>query len=537
MKHSNLETESIVKSANQGDYAVPEFQRGFVWTVPQVLEFVDSLSRDFPVGSLLTWQSDTVIQRGDGRQERQKSWLIDGQQRTTALCTLFGRSPDWWDHNHSGTWTDHLAKFDIRLDVGTAELSFVARKSNSPQYVAVKDILATDNLFNLAQKLVDSGRTYTANVGEIAQRLAQVASLKKALLPVVEIDDNIELTDVAEIFKRLNSTGTQVKQADIYLGVVAARNPGWVNTNFLKFMHSLEDDGFEIEPAFLFRAFTGIGAEKSRFREVDPSFWNNIDSRKDWETTKRSLQSVCQGFREYGIINSDLVLSLNAMVAAAIYRAKFSQGSFGPFMAWMLCAIKRNLFSGTTETKLEEIIKITREAETQNAAMQGLYGMIGLNPDKDSPFDSDEFLETRSGRNSVQRLMIYLLAFKHNAQDWNTDGYHIRAAASGPYRPEWHHIFPRKWLKNNLPNLDSGSIDTVANMAVISGDANRKIAASEPKEYVRELNLAARGLLDEQAIPDPTFVGPQEYQQWLNNRAERLAQESNKYLAELRKET
>ena len=541
MDQSNLSTESIVKSANQGDYAVPEFQRPFVWTVPQVLEFADSLSRDFPVGSLLTWESSAVIQRGDGRQTRQKSWLIDGQQRITALCTLFGRPPDWWDHNHGDTWTDHLAKFDIRLDVGAAELSFVARKSNSPQYVAVKEILATDNLFDLAQKLVESGRTYTLNAGEVAQRLSQVASLKRASLPVVEIHADIDLTDVAEIFKRLNSLGTRVQQSDIYLGVVAARNPGWVNANFLKFMRDLEDGGFEIEPAFLFRAFTGIGAGKSRFRDVDPRFWSNIDSGKDWETTKRAMQSVCQGFREYGIINSDLVLSLNALVAAAIYRAKFSQGSFGPFLAWMLCAIKRNLFSGTTETKLDTIITIIRDSETQNAALQNLYKMIDLNPDKDSPFDSGEFLETRSGRNSVQRLMIYLIAFRNNAQDWNTDGYHIQAAAPGTYRPEWHHIFPRKWLRDNLPNLNRDSIDavanTVANMAVISGEANRKIAAKAPKQYIGELNLAARGLLDQQAIPDPVFVEPHQYQQWLNNRAERLAQESNQYLAELRKET
>ena len=32
-------------------------------------------------------------------------------------------------------------------------------------------------------------------------------------------------------------------------------------------------------------------------------------------------------------------------------------------------------------------------------------------------------------------------------------------------------------------------------------------------------------------------VLPEQYMQWLNNRAERLAQESNKYLAELRSQT
>lgn len=31
MEHRQPNAESIVKSAHEGEYAVPEFQRGFVW--------------------------------------------------------------------------------------------------------------------------------------------------------------------------------------------------------------------------------------------------------------------------------------------------------------------------------------------------------------------------------------------------------------------------------------------------------------------------------------------------------------------------
>ena len=104
----------------------------------------------------------------------------------------------------------------------------------------------------------------------------------------------------------------------------------------------------------------------------------------------------------------------------------------------------------------------------------------------------------------------------------------------GSYKPEWHHIFPRKWLRDNVPDLDRKLIDSVANMAVISGEANRKIAAKAPKDYIAELNLDARGLLGQQLIPSPTFVQPHEYKEWLRQRAERLAQASNEYLEELK---
>ena len=532
MEHRQPTAESIVRSAHQGEYAVPEFQRGFVWTTAQVRELADSLTRNYPVGSILTWKSSTAIQRGDSDQPRQKSWIIDGQQRTTALCTLFNMRPDWWDNNRSGTWATHISDYDIRLDIGEEELTFATRKSPAERYVPVRDILASDDLYAFAERLVEARYAFTSSVGALARHLQEVTRIKQAILPTVEIDDTIELTEVAEIFKRLNSTGTRVQQADIYLGVVASRNPGWVNQNFIKFIDELDDHGFEIEPAFLFRSFTGIGAGKSRFRDIDPDFWEGLGDNAAWNTTQRAMRSVCQGLRQYGIVNSDLALSSNAIVAATVYRAKFPHGPFGPFLSWMLYSVKEGFFSGPTETKLDRVIAATQSFDASEKSLQALDSLLN-NPPKFTP---EEFIETGSSRNSVQRLMIYLLAFKNDAQDWNTNGYKIRAESFGEYKPEWHHIFPRKWLRDNVEGLDKKLIDSVANMAVISAEANRKIAAKAPKMYIAELDLAARGLLDQQAIPDPTFVEPQQYEEWLQRRAERLAQASNAFLEDLRNE-
>ena len=529
MEYRNPTAESIVKSINQGEYAVPEFQRGFVWTVSQVREFADSLTRNYPVGSILSWKSNTAIQRGDSGQPVQKLWIIDGQQRTTALCTLFDKRPDWWDFNVSGNWQEHLNSFDIRLDVGQEELTFATRKSPEQRYVPVRKILASEDLYALAEELVAGGRTYTDSVGTLAGQLGKVANIKNAILPIVEIDDAIELTEVAEIFKRLNSTGTRVQQADIYLGVVASKNPGWVNQNFLTFMKELDGQDFEIEPAFLFRAFTGIGAGKSRFRDIPESFWDNLGHDGTWDSTKKALRSVCEGLRQYGIVNSDLALSLNALVATAIYRAQFPTGSFGPILSWMLMSIKEGFWSGPTETKMDRVMNVIQNAGSSDQALLGLDQLLN-DPLR---FTREDFIDTGSARNSLQRLMIYLLAFKNDAQDWNTNGYKIRAEAAGEYSPEWHHIFPRKYL-SSLPDIERKHIDSVANMAVISGDANRKISAKAPRDYIEALNLASRGLLDQQAIPDPTFVEPDKYIEWLGMRAKRLAEESNKYLKELR---
>jgi hypothetical protein len=52
---------------------------------------------------------------------------------------------------------------------------------------------------------------------------------------------------VVDIFARLNSKGTRVKEADIYLGIVAARSAGWVREQFMPFLGKLEQQ--EVESA------------------------------------------------------------------------------------------------------------------------------------------------------------------------------------------------------------------------------------------------------------------------------------------------
>lgn len=534
MNHSQLTADSIVKAATRGEYAIPEFQREFVWTRSQVMELADSLARDYPVGSLLTWKSKTAIQRGGTTQTQQKSWIIDGQQRTTALCTIFGKRPDWWDYNRADNCNDHVKKYDIQLDVSTDETTFVARRyANSSRFVSVRELLDTDELDEIAQRLARGGEAFTDRAGKIQQHLGNVVNnLKTALMPMVEIDDDVELTEVAEIFKRLNSTGTSVRQADIYLGVLASLNPGWVNEYFLKFMDELAAQEFEIEPAYLFKSFTAIGAKTSRFRNVEPEFWHKPD-QNTWRHTTRAWESTANGLKQYGVIGTNFGLSLNALVVASVFREKFPDGPFGPMLAWIILSFKQGYLSGQVETAIDRCISAIDGAASKEEAVVRMFGLLGHQPFSISAFTPEDFLETRSRRNSVQRLMIYLIAYRNDAQDWNPDGYKIRAEATGNYRPEWHHIFPRKWLKDNVVGIGDDLVDSVANMAVISRAANRRISASEPSKYINELDLVSRGLLEQQAIPDPTFVDPEQYESWLKQRAERLAQESNRFIHDM----
>lgn len=54
-----MKVGAILDQIDLGSIALPEFQRGYVWNRSQVREFMQSLYRRHPVGSLLVWVTPT----------------------------------------------------------------------------------------------------------------------------------------------------------------------------------------------------------------------------------------------------------------------------------------------------------------------------------------------------------------------------------------------------------------------------------------------------------------------------------------------
>src|SRR5438874_13004025 len=76
--------ESVLSRVREGEIAIPEIQRPFVWDSTQVRNLLDSLYQGFPIGYLIAWRNPTVKLK-DGTSSAGKRILIDGQQRVTAL--------------------------------------------------------------------------------------------------------------------------------------------------------------------------------------------------------------------------------------------------------------------------------------------------------------------------------------------------------------------------------------------------------------------------------------------------------------------
>lgn len=536
----NLKTWELVDRCVSHQLSVPEFQRGFVWKPTQVRDLAESLWRDYPVGSLLIWNSKSEVEERIARDAQRPSlWVVDGQQRTTALCILFGRKPYWWPSAEE--WEKTLKRYDIRFDINATEppYFFVAdaaiRKAKGDRYVKLSRLLVLDTqsdkdqkeLMRLAREIKQQGLCDGKDEMEVYARLDGIRKIREK--DIVTITVSHELEDVVEIFSRLNVKGTRVTEADIYLGVVAARAPGWVRDEFLPFLKVLKDCGFDLSPNLLFRSLTAIAAGKTRFRDIPDDIWDADKIKPAWKRCQDAWKNLVKRLAEYGVLSNVPLPTEAALVTLIGLQDKFpDEPSFDLAFYWFLQASRFGRYSGSSTTSLDEDLRDVSEAKTMREAVTKLLRHF----EHTKAIPSEEFLrdysDTRFGR-----FLLYLIVYRNKARDWDEKGY--RLGFDGPqaladFRPQWHHIFPQKFLEGKVPDED---VQALANIAVIGSTINIRISAKDPLDYLKRYNITDEKLAQQFIRIDRGQFRIEDYPVFLKNRAEELAKQSNAFLAEL----
>src|SRR3954447_21762679 len=87
--------ELMLKQIHERELALPDFQRDFVWQPRDTEALVESISQDFPAGSLLFMPfrpgtfTPREVQNAPALQGSPLQLILDGQQRLTSLYQAF----------------------------------------------------------------------------------------------------------------------------------------------------------------------------------------------------------------------------------------------------------------------------------------------------------------------------------------------------------------------------------------------------------------------------------------------------------------
>lgn len=215
--------ETLLTWVKSGEIAIPEIQRPFVWEATKVRNLLDSLYRGYPVGYLISWRNPAVKLK-DGSSSAGKRVLIDGQQRVTALmAALLGQE----------VVTKNYEKVRIRIAFNPLTEKFeVANAATVKNAAWISDVAAVfapgASLFALVNDYC--ARNPDTNQDAVFQIIEKLRKITNNHVGVIELDGDLDIETVTEIFIRVNSAGAELSQADFAMSKIASNEVFGGNT-------------------------------------------------------------------------------------------------------------------------------------------------------------------------------------------------------------------------------------------------------------------------------------------------------------------
>ena len=202
-----------------GEIAIPEIQRPFVWKGAQVRDLLDSLYNGYPTGYLIIWQNPNVKLK-NGRDAIGKKVLIDGQQRVTALMTAVAGMPVLDDD-----YRERVIRIAFNPLAETEDERFaVTTPAHERSKHWIPDISAVFKPDFDSLEFIDSYTSANpdANRKTVNQALMRLLSIRSCQIGAIILNAELDISEVTEIFVRINSKGAILTQSDFAMSKIAA---------------------------------------------------------------------------------------------------------------------------------------------------------------------------------------------------------------------------------------------------------------------------------------------------------------------------
>ncbi|MGQ0838160.1 GmrSD restriction endonuclease domain-containing protein [Actinokineospora sp.] len=467
------EIGALVGQIELGEIKLPEIQRGYVWKPTQVAKLVESLYRGYPSGSLLFWQTDDAPQTravsiGDpvAKPAVVPLYLLDGQQRLTSLHRVL--------KNHS----DAAIVFNVEKETFQNQSAATAR---DPRWIKVHDVLKPGvDQWELVGALHKVNPDLAPN--DISRRLQRLAAIPGHKFHM-EVLRDFPYEEVTQIFVRVNSGGRSLKTSDLALATLSARWPGVLAKLEIEAAHWAVRGYGHVDVTFLTRALTGavLGRGLSAWSHSRLVAASDEELERGWTTVRRGLRHLVPLLQNnLGVSHSKLLPSMVVLLPLIVLlgeRAdeKLDTMDANGILYWFLVATTRNRYSGSTDTRLGQDIPAARTGDPVRQLLSNL-GVIGAG----LAVTPQDLVGRSVG--SPFFFLSFLTAKEAGARDW-WGGIGLSAAAEGSQTLEYHHIHPQATLKNHAARYSKAEINDLANLAFISGKANRKISHRSPSHY------------------------------------------------------
>ena len=522
--------QTLLTWIESGEIAIPEIQRPFVWSAKKVRDLIDSLYKGYPVGYLISWRNPTVKLK-DGTTSEGKRILIDGQQRITALmAALLGREIVTKDYK--------IARIKIAFNPQEKifEVANSAIKKNRAWIDDISLIISTDfKMFEFVKEYVQSNPNINEN--EIFTTLESLRSIINNQIGLIELNSNLDINTITEIFIRINSQGAVLSQADFAMSKIASNetyggndlrksidyfchlviapefyrqiknlDKEFVNSVYFKAMSWLKDETDDLfEPSYtdmLRVAFTSefkrgrlqdlvalLSGRNFETREFEEEIAKNSFSRlKDAilrfmneNDFKRFLMIIrSAGFIDKSMIRSQNALNFAYIVYLTLRRQKVDTNLIESYVRrWYVMSVLTKRYSSSPESSFDYDIK-----QIDSIGVKEYLEHIESSELSNAFWSIALPQHFNTSVASSPYFYVYLASQVYN----NDKGFlskDITVSSLILHRGDKHHIFPKNYLKKY--GISKSRYNQIANYVIMQSEINIKIADKEPKSYFSEL--------------------------------------------------
>lgn len=205
-----MQVSTILDQIDNGDIALPEFQRGYVWNREQVRGLFTSLYRGYPVGGFMTWTTPAAgadSRGGTARSDGNVRLLLDGQQRATSLYGVVrGKKPPFFEGR-----SEAFSGLHFNVEEETFEFYAPVKMEDNPLWVDVTAVMQ-----DLGPFIVKMQEAAPDKLATYLDRLQRVNNIKNREVHIDEVTGADKTIDVVvDIFNRVNSGGTKLSNLDL----------------------------------------------------------------------------------------------------------------------------------------------------------------------------------------------------------------------------------------------------------------------------------------------------------------------------------
>ncbi|MDX2005930.1 MAG: DUF262 domain-containing protein [Meiothermus sp.] len=464
--------DKIVNRIREGDTKIPAFQRGFVWNQEQIIELLDSINKNYPIGSILLWNTHERLKSsrnigGLVLPEREPTYpvnyVLDGQQRLSSIYAVFTLDRTL-DAETMGISDPSV--FDISFDL--IEEAFVPTQDVEDDHpsISLSSLLDT-------RAFINSLKPIDQNLWVIAENL--LSRINNYEIPVVTISKRSK-DEVGTIFERINSTGTTLTPLDLLVAWTWSED-FHLREAIADLSDVLDEKSFgELPDKIILQCLGAVLSKDARtktivtlsatlVRDQFANVGSAISAAIDFLSTEFRIQSIL------------LLPHLQQVVALSYFFSKAKTPSSGQLVGlrnWFWRTSFSRRYAAQTDDKINaDILFMQKLIEGDNKGIEAYSSEI----------TQDSLVKLKFVKSHpYTRALLLALAQKMPLNLTNGAKVDLGDALSGFNRKEYHHIFPQAFLKRQ--GFSTDKINSMCNFCFLPAGSNKQISNRAPSDYI-----------------------------------------------------